>query len=408
MPRQSQLPLDDLWVVERAGRLAGSVCAGLLRDLGARVVRFEAPDDPAPLALQGQAAANLATLLRAGRHRLRHDAATFAEALRWADVAIVAPVDSDAAPEVDAVRARSDRLVGCIVTPYGMAGPSGDLPSHADELTLQALTGVMGATGPQNGPPVANGVALAELMGGVNAAVAVLAALRVRDRGGGGQVADMALFDGMIATMGSFMPLVLAGQGGDLRQGCRHPLTAPWNAFTTADGQVLICTTTDAQWRNLMELAGRQDCLRDPRFVSASERMRHVEAVDDVVNAWTVGHTTDELIAALTEAGVAAGVVRTIPELTGDENLRAQGLIREVRDESGRTCLLAGTVVNLAGSDSPPAPLAVVPLENRLPSELMRRTRSSAAAPGLVERDARELLGQNDLNHDLLYKLSLE
>ena len=392
MKPQARLPLDDVLVVERAGRLAGGVCALLLSDLGAQVVRFEEPDEALPLALEGQAAANLSALLRVGRHRVRYDPDDFARLLDLADVAIVAPQDARAAPEVDMVRVRRDRLVGCIITPYGMAGPAGDLPPHGDELTLQAVTGLMGTTGLQGGPPMPGGVPLAEMIGGINAAVSVLAALRVRDAGGGGQLADLALFDGVIATMGTFMPLVLAGGVNTLRQGCRHPMTAPWNVYPTADGSILVCTTTDAQWRRLLVLAGRDDCLDDPRFASAAERVRHVDAVDAVVSTWSARRSGAELIAALAEAGVPAGAVRAIPDLMCDEALRAQGVIREVHDEAGRACLLAGSVVNLSGNGADAMAAAMHPLDDRLPAGLLQRPKPAVAQSGSGEPGASQPL----------------
>lgn len=381
MDTPAPLPLEGLRVVERAGRLAGGVCALLLRELGASVVRLEAPDDPPPLALEAQPRANLDALLRLGRCRVRYDAEAWAELLARADVAVLAPPGPLDPRELEQLRAAGGRVVGCVITPYGLEGPAEGVPPAGDELTVQALAGLMGTTGALDGPPMPNGVPVAELVAGLHAAIATLAALRVRDAGGGGQIVAVALFDTLVSMMGTFAPLVLAGRVGGLRQGCRHPLIAPWNAYPAADGRVLICTTTDAQWHALLRLAGREECLADPAFASAAERARHVEAVDALVSAWSATLTSAELIAVLTGAGVAAGAIGPIPELMGDADLRERGVIRAVRDDADRMCWVAGVSWMLTGTADGALPDRVEPLHAHLPPGLWPEA-PAVPAPG--------------------------
>lgn len=146
-------PLEGTLVVERSGRLAGGVCSLLLLQLGARVVRFERPGEALPLALEGAATANLAAFLRAGRERLEYDPGTFGRWLDRADVAIAAPLQGPRAPEVESILAHSNRLIGCIVTPYGLDAQPPERPEDDGELELQAVGGLMATTGSSRGRP---------------------------------------------------------------------------------------------------------------------------------------------------------------------------------------------------------------------------------------------------------------
>ncbi len=344
MKTESDGPLNGILVVERAGRLAGGVCSMLLLQLGATVVRCEAPQEPLPLELQGQAAANLAAFLRAGRERVVYEPAAFARLLERADVAIAAPVGAELPPEVELIRAQRDRLVACIITPYGLQGAPEDLPAEGNEMSIQAVTGLMATTGEQDGPPLPSGVPLAEMAAGIHAAAGVMAALRLRESGG--QLVEASLFDSVIAMMGTFMPLVVAGRTASLRQGCRHPLTAPWNVYPTADGRVIICTSTDEHWKRILALAQRPELAEDERFATPGKRVKHVDEVDAIVGGWTRHLPTRQVAAELTQAGVPVGGALTVPDLLRDEGFQARGMVREVRDDAGRSCLLAGPVMH--------------------------------------------------------------
>ncbi len=351
MEENGRAPLDGVLVVERAGRLAGAVCAGLLLQLGARVIRSEAPDDPEPLDLTGAPLANLGAFVRAGKERVIHHPAAFAELLEQADIAVVAPPPGAADfPELAQLRARESRLIGCVLTPFGLAGPVGGMPASGDELFLQAVSGMMAVTGQEGGPPLPNGVPLAEMLGGLNAAAAALAALAARERGAGGQLADIALFDGLIGLLGACMPLVLAGTPDGFRMGCRHPMTAPWNVYPTADAAVIVCMSTDRMWERLLGLMGRAEFLGDRRFASPALRRGVVDEVDRIVAGWSRGLTTAEVTRLLEEAGIPAGAALTIPELVRDESFLARGMVRQVTDEDGSKRTLAGPVINFSRS----------------------------------------------------------
>jgi crotonobetainyl-CoA:carnitine CoA-transferase CaiB-like acyl-CoA transferase len=99
------------------------------------------------------------------------------------------------------------------------------------------------------------------------------------------------------------------------RDGCRHPICAPWNSYPTGDGQVLLCSSTEAQWRRLLTLIGADEMAADARFVDMGARARNVADVDSLVGAWTGGRTTAQAAEALSRAGVPAGPIRSVGEM---------------------------------------------------------------------------------------------
>jgi crotonobetainyl-CoA:carnitine CoA-transferase CaiB-like acyl-CoA transferase len=256
-------------------RLAGEVCVGLLAGLGAEIVRG---------------------------------------ADATADIVVGPP----ATPALGGKGA-----IQCHISAAGEAGDPG-LADDASELMLQAWGGLMAATGEADGPPRVVDVALIEIFAAINAATAALAALRLVEAGREPAHIDIALADASAALLGIFLPHVLVGKIGGFREGCRHPICAPWNAYPTLDGSVMLCSSSDAHWQRLLDVIGAADAKRDARFADMSARRRNVDAADALVAAWASGVATDAAVRALSEAGIPAGPIRT------PEALLAEGTIEMV------------------------------------------------------------------------------
>ena len=301
--------LTGIIVAERAGRLAVAVCASLLAELGAEVVRLETQhpraggagspwrDHPLPLA---------------GKTRLEpkpddpDGAGLWRQMVTGADVVVCdlggEPANGAAGPVV------------CTISAAGREGHP-DLPADAGEIALQAACGLMATTGQADGPPQAVPVPLLEMFAGINAATAVLAALRVVEHGGPAQRIDMSLFDTSAALLGTFIANVMSGKTQGFRAGCRIGMCAPWNAYPTSDGHVMICSSSDAHWHRLQDLLGAAATRHDPRFADMTGRVRHVDAVDRLVGNWAAQLTTAEALAGLSRSGIPAGPIRSIREI---------------------------------------------------------------------------------------------
>ncbi len=207
--------------------------------------------------------------------------------------------------------AQTSRAVRCEVSAFGGDTP----PGHMPEPLLQAWGGLMAMTGEADGPPCLVGFPVIETFAGINAATATLAALRTAEVGGPVQRVDTALADANAGLLGIFIGQVLAGKGKGYRDGCRHPICAPWNAYATRDGQVMLCTSSDAQWHRLLTLIGAEEAARDERFITMGARRRHVAEVDSLVTAWTAARTTAEAMRALSGATIPAGPIRSVQDM---------------------------------------------------------------------------------------------
>jgi crotonobetainyl-CoA:carnitine CoA-transferase CaiB-like acyl-CoA transferase len=307
--------LDGIVVVERAGRLAGAAAAGLLAELGATVIRVE---HSGPATVHEPAAWREHPLATAGKTRIAladdpAEAARQWDALcRRADVVIHSP-------PLPAIADDPDGPIRCDISAFGIAGTD-DLPDDCGEAILQAAGGGMGTTGALNGPPELAGAPLVELATALNAATSVAAALRVRDAGGPAQRIDLSAFDSSIALVGAFTGQMQVGEGHGLRAGACHVLCAPWSAYPTKDGWVLMCSSTEPHWERIRALIGREDLADDPRFVDMATRVINRPVVDAAVMEWTQKHSTAEAVTAFKAATIPAGPILTIPERLAPES----------------------------------------------------------------------------------------
>lgn len=308
-------PFDGIVVIERAGRLAAAVGATLLAELGATVLRVEDPSLPMPDEPEHWQHHPLAL---AGKTRIRLSGDRDTAARQWADM--LARADAVIySPPLPGDQFGRPGLVRCDVSAFGAAGAEG-LPDTANEAILQAIGGIMSTTGTKDGPPELTGAPLVELFTGVNCAVSVAAALRVRDAGGPAQRIDLSAFDSGVALSGAFIGHMQAGTAHDVRAGSRHPLCCPWNAYATTDGWVLMCSSTEPHWQRIAELIGRPDLKDHPDFADTNARKRNEDAVDAAITAWTETRTTDEAVDGFDAAGIPVGPILSIPDLLGRED----------------------------------------------------------------------------------------
>jgi crotonobetainyl-CoA:carnitine CoA-transferase CaiB-like acyl-CoA transferase len=212
-----------------------------------------------------------------------------------------------------------------VISPFGLSGPLAAAP--ASELIVQALAGVLAANGYADDPPVQVGVPVGRTSAAILATAAVLAALFERTRSGRGQLVDIGEYDCVMNLLGTLLPTYfLTGREFD-RIGNRHPMCAPWNAYPTADGWVVISTMGESQWRNVLTLIGRLDAASDPRFLNADLRVKNVAAVDEMLEAWTSTRPTQLVQQELTAVDIPVAPIRSVTEALADEQATARELV---------------------------------------------------------------------------------
>ncbi len=289
-------------VLEIPGRLATRICGTLLGQLGASVRVFD--DDRS-------------RTVNSFVHALLSENKTDASPSSMASGATIVIGDGSGSTrqrEVldDLLGDGSPDRIRCTLTAAGFESqdPAGEL----GELALQARAGVMAVTGEDGGAPTPVCAPVGEMLGGLIAATAVLAAWRHRRLGGQAQRIDLSLLEVLADQLRTQASLVFAGKASGYRVGSRHPVCAPWNAYRASDGWVVICSASDSQWR---ALAGMIDpaLAVDPRFLTVDARLKAVNELDALIERWTGTLTVQQIIAKVQAIEVPAGPVTTIDML---------------------------------------------------------------------------------------------
>jgi crotonobetainyl-CoA:carnitine CoA-transferase CaiB-like acyl-CoA transferase len=315
------LPLAGIRVIDASRVLAGPFATMLLADLGAEVIKVEPPDgdesrawgppwwgDPAD-----RRSAYFASVNRNKRSvvlDLRTDAgrATLDRLLATADLLFHNYRPSTAARlglQADALQARHPRLVVATVT--GFTGDDADRPAY--DLLAQAVSGLMSITGEPDGPPMKVGVAVVDLLAGLECAVGALAALVGRGRTASVQV---SLVEAGIGALINVLGGHLATGQAPMRQGNAHANIAPYQAFAARDGHLVIACGNDRQFGRLLLALGLRDA--DGRFATNPQRIAARDELSARIEAATKVRGRDELLSALRAADVPAGSVNTVAE----------------------------------------------------------------------------------------------
>jgi len=239
---------------------------------------------------------------------------------------------------VEAMQALNPRLVYAQSSGYGQDGLYRDYP--AMDLTVQAMSGVMGITGFADREPVKAGPALCDFFAGVHLYGGIVTALYDRERTGRGRTVEVAMLDAVYASLSSQLGMCF-GQGWQEagRTGNRHGGLAesPYNVYPASDGHIAIICVGEQHWKNLLDAMGRADLRDDPRFASLTTRVAHMDVVDELVSGFTRQYNKQDLFALLMKHRVPCAPVRTLMEVVNDPHLHQRGMLQWIdHPELGR------------------------------------------------------------------------
>ena len=333
-------PLEGLKVVELARVLAGPWAGQALADLGAEVVKVESPagDDtrawgPPFIERDGDRTAAYFYAANRGKRSVVADFATpeGQEIVRGlvteADILIenfkvggLAKYGLDYA----ALSALNPRLIYCSITGFGQDGPRATEPGY--DFMIQGLSGLMSITGMADGPPVKVGVAVTDVVAGLNATIGILAAVEQRHRTGRGQHVDLALFDSAVALLANQAMNYLATGDAPGRLGNAHPNLVPYEALPVEDGHVIVAVGNDRQFRAFSAALGMEALADNPMFATNAARVENREFLIGILGEATAVWPAEALLAALRGAGVPAGPINDIAAAFADPQSVARGL----------------------------------------------------------------------------------
>ncbi len=353
----STLPFAGMRVLELGSRVGVGACGRLLADLGASVWVAEPRRPRHDGKWQDRALATAARASVLVDADSTDDMALLARLATRCHVVITSS-DVDGGGPSSLQAAIAECPIVCDVTAFGASGPLAGTP--ADEIAVQAATGLMDTTGFADGDPVPIGIPVIEMSTGIYAAVATAIAWEVLRRGGVGQRIDVAMYDTAFNALATFLPGHFAGNAAR-RLGNGHAMAVPWNAYETRHGWILICSANDAQWRKLATLIepGLAD---DARYALLADRLARRKDVDGIVAAWVRQQSLDVLVDLLLGAGIPCGPIVPLDRLPDEPNLALRRSIATLVDPgTGREVRVPATLVRYDGA-LPAAP--VIPAQD--------------------------------------------
>lgn len=341
----SKSPLHNIRVIDLSRVLAGPACTQILGDLGADVIKIERPNQgdetrfwgpPFVEDKNGKETSESAYYLSANRNK-RSIAVDISKPegqgiihklLKDADILIhnfKAHGLDKYGLGFDDIHKRHPHIIYCAISGFGQEGPMADEPGY--DFLVQALGGLMAATGEPDGMPMKVGVALSDVMTGLYSCIGIMAALKARDDTGKGQLVDMALLDCTLAGMVNLAQYYLTSCKTAPRVGNAHSTIVPYQVFATGDGHIILAVGNDRQFKRFCDAVGKSEWVEDSRFATNSNRVRNRDELVPLLETVMLTKSTDEWVALLSEINVPGGPVNTLDQTFDMEQIKHREMV---------------------------------------------------------------------------------
>jgi crotonobetainyl-CoA:carnitine CoA-transferase CaiB-like acyl-CoA transferase len=381
--------LDGIRILDAGTVLAAPGASALLGDFGAEVIKVEEPGVGDPVRSyapreDGQGLINKVT--NRGKRSVTIDLRSergrevFLDLVRQVDVVIMnfrVPTVKKWRIDYDDLVAVNSDLIVLHLTGYGRTGPYADRAGFA--RASEAFVGLTSTTGYPDRTPVPSGYAIADAIGGIFGAFAVVMALLDRRSSGEGQLIDLSLYEALAKCLDGMYIGAVEGHGIPQRSGTNHPDIAPHDIYPMGDGVLVsLPVSTQNMFRRLCELVGRPDLATDPRFVDNASRVAHRQELDEILRPLLREFDADDFLKRADAVGIAAARINDPLEYARDPHVRERGSFASVWDAN------LNRAITMQG---------VVPLFSRTPGRL------TSPGPELGQSTAevlREYLGLSD------------
>jgi len=371
-------PLEGLRVFDLTRVLAGPTCTQLLADLGAEVIKIERPgegDDTrkwGPPYVKDKAGADSdlsSYFLSSNRNKLSVTLDISQPEGRDLALKLIAQCDilvenfktgglKKYGLDYEAVTAVRPDILYCSITGFGQTGPYAARAGY--DYLAQGMGGIMSLTGEPEGEPIKVGIGIADIVCGLYASSAILAALRHRDRTGQGQYIDLSLLDTQVSWLTYEAANYLTSGEVPKRQGSEHPNIVPYRVMPASDGFFILASGNDGQFQRFCAFAGCPELAEDPRFSTNSARLANRRALYDLLFEVTPTKTQSEWVEGLNAVNVPCGPVNDIAQVFEDPQVIARGMKIEMplSDAAGGRVALVNNPIRFSQTpvrlDSPP------------------------------------------------------
>jgi CoA:oxalate CoA-transferase len=330
--------LDGLRVVDLSRVLAGPYCTALLGDLGAEVIKIEMPgggDDARHFGPFRNGESLYFSVLNRNKKSISLNLkdpdglAIVRDLVRRSDIVVEnfrPGVSARLGVDYEALRAIKPDLVYASISGFGQDGPAAQLPAY--DLIVQAASGLMSITGQQDSPPTRVGESVADVVAGLYASWAIMAALVRRERTGEGEHVDVAMLDSLMALQVTATTLHAATGVAPGRIGNRHPVSAPFDTFQAQDGLVVLVAANGAMFSRLAHLIDKPELVSDARFRTDGDRSRHERELKALIEEWTRARSVASVVDAAQDVGVPASPILDIGEALSTEQAKARRVVK--------------------------------------------------------------------------------
>lgn len=353
------MPLSGVKVLDLTRVLSGPFCTALLGDMGADVIKVEAPEGDS---VRGQGAmkdglswyfAQFNRNKRSIRLDLRKPEAKaiLARLIAQADVlvenfrpGVLARLGFDD----DRLKALRRSLVVCSINGFGSTGPYKDRPAF--DFIAQAMSGFMSVNGQADEPPLRSGLPISDLVAGLYAALSIAAAVPRAKATGQGQRAEVSLTNGLVSLLAYIATNYFATGAAPARSGNDHPIAAPYGLFPTRDGQIALAPADDAFFGRLADALGLAELKTDPLYATQTARVANRTRINAIVGGKLAANSTAYWVETLNKAGVPCGPVNSIAEVFQDPQILAQQMVLDVDQPGHGPVRMLGFPIKFSGS----------------------------------------------------------
>jgi CoA:oxalate CoA-transferase len=356
-------------VVDLTRVLAGPYCALLMAELGARVIKVEPPrtgDDsrsigPFLKTRTGNVKSGYFMSINRGKESIaldlkaEADRVIFEELLARADV-LIENYRGGTMEKLgygwESLKARYPQLIYAGVSGFGHTGPYASRPAY--DMVVQAMGGIMSLTGHPESPPTRVGSSIGDLTAGLFAAIGIASALYDRKATGRGMKIDVGMLDSQVAILENAIARRVATGTIPGPLGSRHPSIAPFAAFSTKNGHIVIAVGTDPLFAKLAEALGCPALAQDPRYASNPLRMEHWRELHEDLEVVLSAHSSKEWLTKLESAGVPCAPINNVAEVMADPQVLARNMIVTAEDPDVGPLKMQGNPIKLSAYEDRP------------------------------------------------------
>lgn len=359
-------PLSGALVLDFSRILAGPFCTMLLADLGAEVIKIEEPEKGdesrhyGPPFIEGTSTYFLS--VNRGKKsvtlNLEHPTSKniILNLIPKADIVVENFRPGTMAKfglDYPTLSGLNPKLIYCSISGFGQSGSWSNKPGY--DLVIQGMSGLMDLTGAADGPPFKVGTSIADLVTGLYAVSAILAAMLERQTSGKGRVLDLALLDSLTSLLTYQAARTFAGESAT-RMGNDHPSITPYETFRAADGYLNVAVGNDRLWKLFCRMIGSEELLTNPQFSTNQKRVEHRESLREKLDVIFIQKTVADWISRLEEAGIPAGPILSVPQILDSKTLKERNMLESLKLNETTFPFLLNPLRRLhaANTDTPP------------------------------------------------------